>query len=115
MLILTDFSEKFEIFDAFVRFYSILVVEKSRSWPKIGGLPDFEFFRLASLQIPSNHPKQTTKRKWTLYVFIYLAYSRSEFGIKRCAKSIILWSISRDQLNKSEVSRYKLQKMYQIK
>ena len=49
MLILTDFSKKFEIFDAFVRFYTILMVKKSRSCPKIDGLPDFEFFRLASL------------------------------------------------------------------
>ena len=45
-------AKKFEIFEAFCGFYSIFdifVVEKSRSSQKIGGLPNFDFCRLASL------------------------------------------------------------------
>ena len=54
---------------------------------------------------------QNTKGKRSL--FIWLTVDRS-YGSKH-AKSTILWSVSLDELNQSEVSRNKLQKMYQIK
>ena len=52
-------------------------------------------------------PPQTTKRKWTLFFSLTVDHS---LGSKD-AKSSILWSISRDQLNQSEVSCNKLQKV----
>ena len=61
--------------------------------------------------IKPQNTTQTTTRKWTL--FIWLTVDRS-LGSKD-AKSSILQSISRNQLNQSEVSRNKLQKMYEIK
>ena len=54
---------------------------------------------------------KTTKRKWTLFIWLTVDHS---LGSKD-AKSSILWSFSRDQLNQSEVSRNKLQKMHEIK
>ena len=49
-IILTDFSEKtVKYLTYFCGFYTIFMVEKSRSQRKIGGLPDIDFLRLASL------------------------------------------------------------------
>ena len=59
---------------------------------------------------PQNTTK-TTKCKWTLFIWLTVDHS---LGSKD-AKSSILWSISRDRLSQSEVSRNKLQKMSEIK
>lgn len=61
--------------------------------------------------IKSQNTSQKKKDKWTLFIWLTVDHN---LGLKD-AKSSILWSISRDQLDQAEVSRYKLQWMYEIK
>ena len=94
---------------------------RSRRAIEVASLVSFSYFwrgrqRLARnkrTQNPIKLQNNTRKTKGKKTLFIWLIVHRS-YGSKH-AKSSILWSISRDHLNQSEVTLHKLQKMYEIK